>query len=209
MRNMLAVMFVVLLLAATAIAQPPPGQLERGAFQSLTAFKALVTARQNYKEMGFESMAELDRITPGVPMQVFMVPLDRLQSYQSAMAPEPLLVDTKHTIYPILVDTQTRSSLTMSEIQGSWKAVSFGSPKMIRMLSTARAGVASGAGVPLSSVFLIEIPALNLYLLGYQAAGTTMAAGVKEDGSTTPSRKASAVFADLVPLAKAHDGLPR
>lgn len=159
--------------------------------------------------MGFESMAELDRMTPGVPMQVFMVPLDRLQGYQSGMAPEPLLVDTKHALYPILVDAQARSSIMMSQVQGSWKAVSFGSPKMIRMLSAARASVASGAGIPLSSVFLIEVPALNLYLLGYQAAGVTRAAGVKEDGSTTPIRPLSAVFADLVPYAKAHDGLPR
>jgi hypothetical protein len=206
---MLAMICAVLLLAATAIAQPPPGQLERGASESLVAFKSLVTARQNYKEMGFESMAELDRMVPGVPMQVFMVPLDQLQGYQSGMAPEPLLVDTKHALYPILVDAQARSSVMMSEVQGSWKAVSFGSPKMIRMLSAARASVASGAGIPLSSVFLIEVPALNLYLLGYQAAGVTMAAGVKEDGSTTPIRPVSAVFADLVPLAKAHDGLPR
>jgi hypothetical protein len=209
MRSMLAMICAVLLLAATAIAQPPPGQLERGASESLVAFKSLVTARQNYKEMGFESMAELDRMVPGVPMQVFMVPLDRLQGYQNGMAPEPLLVDTKHALYPILVDAQARSSVMMSEVQGSWKAVSFGSPKMIRMLSAARASVASGAGIPLSSVFLIEVPALNLYLLGYQAAGVTMAAGVKEDGSTTPIRPVSAVFADLVPLAKAHDGLPR
>jgi len=206
---MLAMIFAVLLLTATAIAQPPPGQLERGASESLAAFKALVTARQNYKEMGFESMSELDRMTPGIPMQVFMVPLDRLQGYQSGMAPEPLLVDTKHALYPILVDAQARSSIMMSEVQGSWKAVSFGSPRMIRMLSAARAGVASGAGIPLSSVFLIEIPALNLYLLGYQAAGVTRAAGVKDDGSTTPIRPLSAVFADLVPYAKAHDGLPR
>jgi len=209
MRSMLAMIFAVLLLTATAIAQPPPGQLERGASESLVSFKALVTAKQNYKEMGFESMAELDRMTPGVPMQVFMVPLDRLQGYQGGMAPEPLLVDTKHALYPILVDAQARSSIMMSEVQGSWKAVSFGSPRMIRMLSAARAGVASGAGIPLSSVFLIEIPALNLYLLGYQAAGVTRAAGVKDDGSTTPIRPLSAVFADLVPYAKAHDGLPR
>jgi hypothetical protein len=46
-------------------------------------------------------------------------------------------------------------------------------------------------------------------MLGYRAAGVTMAAGVKDDGSTTPVRPASAVFADLVPYAKAHDGLPR
>jgi hypothetical protein len=206
---MLATICAVLLLAATAIAQIPPGQLERGASESLGAFKALVTAKQNYKEMGFESMAELDRMTPGVPMQVFMIPLDRLQGYQSGMAPEPLLVDTKHVLYPILVDAQARSSITMSEAQGSWKAVAFGSPRMIRMLSAARASVASGAGIPLPSVFLAEIPALNLYLLGYRAAGTTMAAGVKDDGGTTPTRPMSSVLADLVPYAKAHDGLPR
>jgi len=209
MRSLLAMIVAVLLLTATAIAQPPPGQLERGASESLAAFKALVTERQNYKEMGFESMAEMDRMTLGVPMQVFMVPLDRLQGYQSGMAPEPLLVDTKHTLYPILVDAQSRSSIMMSVIEGSWKAVSFGSPRMIRMLSAARGNVASGAGVPLSSIFLIEVPALNLYLLGYQVAGITRAAGVKEDGSTTPIRPLSAVFADLVPYAKAHDGLPR
>ena len=177
MRSLLAMIFAVLLLTATAIAQPPPGQLERGASESLAAFKALVTERQNYKEMGFESMAEIDRMTLGVPMRVFMVPLDRLQGYQSGMAPEPLLVDTKHTLYPILVDAQSRSSIMMSVIEGSWKAVSFGSPKMIRMLSAARANVASGAGVPLASIFLIEVPALNLYLLGYQAAGVTRADG--------------------------------
>ena len=65
MRSMLATIVAVLLLSATAIAQPAPVQLERGASESLVAFKALVTARQNYREMGFESLAELDRIAPG------------------------------------------------------------------------------------------------------------------------------------------------
>ena len=209
MRSMLATIVAVLLLSATAIAQPAPGQLERGASESLVAFKALVTAKQNYREMGFESLAELDRMAPGVPMQVFMVPLDKLQGYQAGMASEPLLVDTRHTLYPVLVDAQARSSITMSEVGGNWKAVAFGSPKLIRSLSAARAAVASAAGVPAASVFLIEVPALNLHVLGCRAGGTTMAAGLKDDGGTAPLRPLSAVLADLVPYAKAHDGLPR
>lgn len=209
MRTLLSAIVAVLLLTATAIAQPPPAPIERGAAESLGVFKALVTERQNFKEMGFESMAELDRMTPGVPMQVYMVPLDKLQGYQSGMAPEPLLVDTRHTLYPILVDSQTRSSVTMSEVGGSWKTVAFGSPKWIRALSAARASVASSAGIPAASIFLIEVPALNLYMLGYRAGSTTMAAGVKEDGSATPPRPLSSMLADLVPYAKAHDGMPR
>jgi hypothetical protein len=210
MKKGLITIIALLMMGAAAMgAEKLPGGLEPGALKSLSVFKSLVTTRNNFREMGFESLAELDRMALGVPMEVFQVRLDQLQGYQGGMAAETLLVDSKHYLYPVLVDTNTRSSLTISEVQGDWTAVSFGSPKLIRMLTSARAGISSSAGVPLSSVFLVEIPALNLYLVGYKAGTTTMVAQVMPDGSTASPRPASAAFADLVPMAKAHDGLPR
>jgi hypothetical protein len=210
MKRISIMLLALFLINATAIGEEKiPSELEPGASASLAVFKTLVTTRNNFRDMGFESVAELERMALGVPMKMFLVQLDQLQAYHSGIAPETILVDSKHYLYPVLVETNTRSSLTMREIQGNWSAVSFGSPKLARMLTKARAAISSSAGVPLSSIFVVEIPALNMYFVGYKVGPTTMLTQIMEDGSTVSPRLASAVFSDLVPMAKAHDGLPR
>jgi len=209
--KILSIAFTALaLMASISMAvEDLPKQLEPGAVSSLYVFKAIVTARDNYREMGFKSPAELDRMALGVPIKVYQVRLDRLQGYRSEMAPEGLFEDNEQYLYPVVVDAQTRSSLTMSMVQGNWQAVSYGSPRLVQMIDEARSAISSGTDVSIPSMFLIEIPALNTHLIGYKTGTTTMAAPLMPNGSRISPRPAADVLMDLVPMAKAHDGLPR
>jgi len=205
----------LILLSASGVAgqQHIAVKVEPVAMESLAVFKSLMANQQNYRQMGFVSPEDASRMTLGIPMQVYMVPLDRLQSYAGGISPDSLLTDTRHFIYPVHVDNQIRSSLTMAEIQGVWKAVSFGSPTLIRKIGDARMTSVGASGTSTVSHFLVEIPALNLYFLGFRDGGVMKLSPVMDDARLSfragMPQPADQVFTALVPYAKAHDGLPR
>lgn len=205
----------LLFLSASAAVgeQHVAAKVEPRALESLGVFKALLAAKQNYRQMGFESADDASRMTLGTPMRVYMVPLDRLRNYAAGTDPDTLLMDTRHFLYPVRVDNQTRSSLTMAELRGEWKAVSFGSPTMIRSICDARMTSVGVSGMATVEHFLVEIPALNSYFLGHRQSGVLKLAPIADDArlnfkSGIP-QPAAQVFMALVPLAKAHDSLPR
>ena len=150
----------LILLSASGVAgqQHIAVKVEPVAMESLAVFKSLMANQQNYRQMGFVSPEDASRMTLGIPMQVYMVPLDRLQSYAGGISPQKLLTDTRHFIYPVHVDNQIRSSLTMAEIQGVWKAVSFGSPTLIRKIGDARMTSVGASGTSTVSHFLVRDP---------------------------------------------------
>lgn len=205
----------LLLLAVTAALgqQHIAAKVEPVAMESLVLFKTLLTDQKNYRQMGFESAEEAARMTLGVPMQVYMVPLDRLRNYAGGTPPESLLMDTRHILYPVRVDNQTRSSLMLAEAQGSWKAVSFGSPTLIRKICEARMISVGVTGMATVEHFVVEIPALNLHFIGIRQGGALKLAPIVDDARLDfragISQPAERVFTALVPYAKAHDGLPR
>ena len=72
--------------------------------------------------MGFESPGEVHEAKLGRPFQNFRVRLDQLQKYQQGSDPNKLLSGGNQFVYPILVKGQVRSSITVGEIKGIWKA---------------------------------------------------------------------------------------
>ncbi len=205
---------LLLLAVPAAIGQQHiAAKVEPVAMESLALFKTLLTDQKNYRQMGFESAEEANRMTLGIPMQVYMVPLDRLRNYAGGTPPESLLADTRHILYPVRVDNQTRSSLMLAEAQGSWKAVSFGSPTLIRKICEARMTSVGITGMAAVEHFVVEIPALNLYFIGIRQGGALKLAPVVDDARLDfragISQPAEQVFTTLAPYAKAHDGLPR
>lgn len=65
------------------------------------------------RSLGFNSADEVRRPQLGNPLHLYRVPLDRLKGFQKRDSPEKLLYDTEILMYPLLVDGQARSVITV------------------------------------------------------------------------------------------------
>lgn len=186
-------------------------EIQRVASEALVTFSKLVT-KENYKQMGFESSEEVLMAKLGQPLQDFMVRLDQLKEYQPASDPDKLLSGGNQVVYPLLVTEQVRSSITIGEINGNWKAVSFGSPKFIKLSNTILTKSAEVTGISPSSYFVVRVPALNLVFLGYRIDNKLMLVPLLDAPhfgfKAGVSMEANEVFTTILPAAREHDGLP-
>ena len=182
------------------------------ALQSLETFKKLVT-QENYAQMGFRSIEELLAAELGDPMQEYMVRLDHLQKYEPGEKPSSLLSNTNMVYYPVEVNRRSRSMILIAKTREKWQPVSYGSSRLIGVLSATRSRVRERSALDSSSFFVVRIPALNLYFLGHMIDSRLYLTLAHENpnykltsGKTYTGEE---VFRILAPFAKAHDGLPR
>jgi len=187
-------------------------KIQKAASESLATFGKLIT-KENYRQMGFESPGEVHEAKLGRPFQNFMVKLDQLQKYQKGSDPNKLLTGGNQLVYPILVKGQVRSSITIGEVNGDWKAESFGGPSFIKLLTKVQKKVSEIDRLPLSAYFVVRVPALNLYFIGYRIDNKLMLTPLHDDPGfkfkSGISMSADKVFTAILPAAKKHDGLPR
>jgi hypothetical protein len=208
-------LLVALVLAVAACAAPasqPPGgepipalqgkDPDEAARKSLDAFRALVTA-DDFRALGFESLDEVAKAQLGPSLKVSTVPLDRLQKFQPGGNPEELLVDANRVIYPITVSEEVRTSLEVGQVGDLWQGRSFGSPEFIRPLAKLRRS---------DTDFVVWVPALNAYLMASRTeGGLTLTPGFdypEMDLTAGRTLPAASAFAEMVPLAQSHNGLP-
>jgi hypothetical protein len=100
----------------------------------------------------------------------------------------------------------------MVKEKDQWKAVSYGSAKLVKLLDSLRSRLQNKTELPISSFFVVRIPALNLYFIGYRMNKQLMLTPILDNAeykfkSGTPT-SGEEVFRTLSPYAKAHDGLP-
>jgi hypothetical protein len=190
----------------------PITEIQPVAQMALKTFMQLIT-ESNYKQMGFENLNEVQTATLGIPLQDFIVPLDNLMKFTGSFKFEEFLIKTNLINYPVLVKDQIRSSLTISKSNEKWQPVSYGGSNMIKLIFNNLTINKKQTGLPESSYFIVQIPSLNLYFLGYKIENDLMLVPILDDSSLDfkagSSIKAERVFNSVLPLAKAHDGLPR
>ena len=208
---------VFLLLASTApvgLAQEAatPREATAVAQKALPTFRDLVRQQKNYREMGFESLDELDRIALGEPSSTYVVRLDELDAYKEGQDPAPLLHAANRVFYPVLVGSQVRSSITVGATAKGWEVTSFGSPNHAKLLSRVRAESVEAARVPSGSLFVVEVPGLNLVFVGYRAEGRIVLTPILDDAGfqfkAGQPISADKVFARIRVAAKSHRDLP-
>jgi hypothetical protein len=215
MRFLIALLISAILLVSFSNAQErtlPMKEIHQVASEALVTFSELVN-EQNFEAMGFESVAELHDASLGEPLQTYMVRLDKLQEYQPQDDPNAMLDTVYQVIYPVMVEEKVRSSIAVGKLNEEWQATSFGGPNKIKMLADVRKDNSDSTGLSISSYFIVQVPSLNLYFIGYQANGQLMLTPILDDlsfgfikGVTMTADKA---FAKILPAAKKHDGLPR
>src|SRR5215211_4018067 len=138
---------------------------QSAATQALATFRKLVNA-QNYKELGFESPDEVANAALGQPMRTSMVRLDQLKAYKASDDPNRLLNDLNQVYYPITVQNNVRSAISLEQANGRWKATGFGPANLAKQV--ARAKTAAGAE---TEPILVHVAPFNLYFTGHRANG--------------------------------------
>jgi hypothetical protein len=183
---------------------PPTPQASDAASGALGVLRQLVTP-QNFRAMGFDSAEEVSRAQLGAPLPVNNIGLDQLKQYQPGTDPAALIKPTSETVYPILVDGNVKSSLTIVKKGDGYAPSAFGNADVAKRLGRYRAG-AEG------DVFIVRVPALNFYFVGQRTAKGILLTPIVSDprlrlaeGQPAP---ADQVLAQLVPVARAYNGLP-
>lgn len=192
----------------------PAGQ-EQGALanardqaqRSLAGLRSFVTP-ETFERLGFESIEEVNRAQLGVPIPTFIVPLDRLRQYGPGQNPAGLLVPTNEIRFPLSVDGQVRSSITLRSTNGGWEVARIGRPQLIKEIS--QVIQASTPGAPLApqagTFFQVTVPALSLEFVGQRADNRILLTSLVNEqlyelqaGQTEDARQ---VFERLAPFVR-------
>lgn len=201
-----AALIPFLIVACQDQGKPPPltAQASEAASGALGVLRQLVTA-QNYRAMGFDSLEEVSRAKLGQPLNVNNIGLDRLREYQPGGNPEELLSPAADIVYPVVVDGAVKSSLTIVKKDGGYASSAFGNADVAKRLWRYQP-----AATP--DTFIVRVPALSIYFVGQRtSAGLLLTPIVSDPRLRIPEGKplpADLVLAQLVPLAKAYNGLP-
>lgn len=180
---------------------------QSAATQALATFRKLVNA-QNYKELGFESPDEVANAALGQPMRTALVRLDQLKAYKAGDDPNRLLNDLNQVYYPITVQNNVRSAVSLEQANGKWKATGFGPANLAKQVARAK----TTAGASETEQILVHVAPFNLYFTGHRVNGRLMLTPVADyqsfnlkGGASLPAEE---VFAALVPFAQQYNGLP-
>lgn len=150
---------------------------QEAADNALAILQDLVTD-DNYATLGFRSRDEVKSATLGTPLTLYFVPLDGLQAFDGEGDPNQLLVDSEVVYYPVLVETDVRSSVG---IQGGaeegWTPVSFGTATLMQAVAQNRLTADN---------FLVQIPSLGLYFVGERSEDGLLLTAVVETGYDLP-----------------------
>ena len=215
MRTLITLLAIAFVMFSQANAQEKLLSIEKiqkVAPKALITLNELVT-RKNYTVMGFESLSEVPTARLGEYLQVFMVRLDQLQTYKPGSDPNEILSGGDRVIYPVTVNGQVRSSIVVEKVKGSWNATSFGGSNQVKILTKVRKADSDSKKLPISSYFVVQVPALNLNFIAHRADEVLMLIPLLDDPSyefkAGVTMKGDKVFEAILPAAKAHDGLPR
>ncbi len=158
--------------AATAEFNEP----KMAAIDALSKLRQLLTASENFREMGFDNLEQVDRASLSEPATVYAVGLDQLRNYTVGSNPQDLLIDTKRMVFPVVADGNGRTLITVEQKEGKWQLVSFGDQRVAANMVRVRQDKSSGpGGLSTSNYFVVQVKALFLTFLGNHQPGSSAA----------------------------------
>ena len=202
------ILALLLLAAAAANGQtettraPEMNQVMRVATEGLATLRELAGKMSGATGLTAEEAAQA-RL--GTPLRVFFVPLGALKEYRGDKDPRALLSDAKSFLFPITVGSETRSSLTVKELQGNLAASDFGQAELAKRIASVRGDASDAKAV------LVRVPALNLFFIGHTEGAFTLTPIADVPGSDLPAGRAAdaaEVFKVLSAMAQKLTGDP-
>jgi hypothetical protein len=185
--------------------KPPAAQASEAATTAIGVLQKMVND-QNFRGLGFDSVAEVGQAQLGEPMPVFDIGLDQLKAYKEGTDPNTLLAATSRTLYPVTVGGQTKSSITVTHRENGYVASSFGNADIMKSLSRYRQTQTGGGD------FVVRVPAFSMYYLGRRIENRLLLVPIIDDPrlklKSGEAVAANVVLAQLVPLANGYNGLP-
>jgi hypothetical protein len=144
---------------------------DKAAAVSLNSFSKLITNR-NFRMMGFESRDEVRRATLDKSIREYVIELSSIKGFKENMNPEKLLVRTRTLVYPVLIDSSIRTSLTIAYRNNRWESQSFGYSNLTKIIAALMNAKSKEPGFSRNVFFIVRVPAFNLAFLGYRFKGT-------------------------------------
>ncbi|MBX6360304.1 hypothetical protein [Pseudacidobacterium ailaaui] len=182
--------------------KPPAQQPQQAAQDAIGVLQKLVN-EQNYKSLGFDSLDQVRRAQLAPPLQVYNIGLDRLKSYQAGQDPNTLLTQSTETMYPVTVDGQVKTGVTIVHNESGYTPSSFGNADIVKRLAGNRHN---------ENEFVVRIPAFNMYFVGRRVEDRLVLVPIVEDprlkveqGQAVPIE---VVLDQLKPYVDAYNGLP-
>lgn len=206
--------------AARALPLDNPQFLELGkladlgeaAQQGLAQYRELASP-ENAASLGLDAAGDAGKALLGKPKREFIIRLDALKAYKKGGDVEGLLSDTKIVHYPLIVNAKHRGSMSLAQLDGKWEFVGVGDIDRTALRQNAIAGSVKRFQKTEEDHFIVRVPALNLEFTGFRNRGELQLASVTDNepaGLTAgEAEPAVRILERLMPLAQAHDGLPR
>jgi hypothetical protein len=185
-------------------AEPSASQdAQTSATQGLETLKQMVNAN-NYQGMGFNSVQDAAAVTLGEPLPIYRIGLDQLKVFKRGDDPQKLLADDKRILYPVLVNGQATSSISVEAKNDGWRATDFGNANLMKAIARVQ---------PAKGDFFVQIPALKVYFVGHIADNTLILTPTLDDprfqfaaGKPLP---ADVALLAIQPTAQTYNGLPQ
>jgi len=124
-------------IATIAHADVPPHEVKQAAERGLPDFLNAIP-REDLERYGFKNEEELKAATLGEPYRVYTIVPERLASYKEGTKLSALISETNSWYFPVMVEDEARTILTVSLLEGRWQAVDIGGlalPQQLQMLS--------------------------------------------------------------------------
>lgn len=186
--------------------------LGEAAQRGLAHYRELASP-ENAAGLGLDAAADAGKALLGKPKREFIIRLDALKAYKKGGDAEALLWDTKIVHYPLIVNAKHRGSMSLAQLDGKWEFVGIGDIDRTALRQNAIAGSVKRFQKNEEDHFIVRVPALNLEFTGFRNRGELQLASVTDNepaGLTAgEAEPAVRILERLLPIALAHDGLPR
>ncbi len=164
------------LVCGQAWSQNQPSQL---ALQALDDLKFIID-ETNYEDLGFRSLAELEKMVLGDALPVHFVGLGQIQDYKRASV-DDLYGSVQELVFPVLADGHVRTSVVVKHDGQNWEVAGFGRKRMTNALATTEKIRSQDEERITKDYFAIEVPSLFLLFICHKLGEQTMVTYIREE----------------------------
>lgn len=129
-------------------------------------------------DLGFDTTSQVAAAELGTPIELHYVHFGSLQAHDNTQPASSLLVDGEERVYPVLVNGEVRSSVSLTRQGANWAVASLGNPAYTTAFHELRAEHAAQSGRDLDSYSLVAIPSINQLYVAHTADDELMLTSV-------------------------------